>query len=311
MYNPDIVIYHAKCADGFTSAWVFRNKYGEDDIEYYAASHGSKNLPNVKDKHVVIVDFCYKKDVLEELCKDARSLIVLDHHISAQKDIEDSSLFMISDMDFNYRKYEKLASNGGQRHFALFDMNRSGAGLAWDFCFPDEERISMVDYTEDRDLWKFKYDESKSFSAYMFSYDYTFENWDKINSEMTNNKAKCIAAGDCLERKLQKDIKELLSQCKINMVIGGHTVPVANLPYTHASDAGNIMVNEEFDCPVSGERRLPDFAACYMDTKNGRKFSLRSRRDGLDVSKIASEYGGGGHREASGFSMPIGWNGDI
>jgi nanoRNase/pAp phosphatase (c-di-AMP/oligoRNAs hydrolase) len=52
------------------------------------------------------------------------------------------------------------------------------------------------------------------------------------------------------------------------------------------------------------------FAACYWDTPDGRVFSLRSREDGVDVSAIAKRYGGGGHRNASGFRMPIGWEGD-
>jgi nanoRNase/pAp phosphatase (c-di-AMP/oligoRNAs hydrolase) len=51
-------------------------------------------------------------------------------------------------------------------------------------------------------------------------------------------------------------------------------------------------------------------AACYWDTPNGRVFSLRSTDDGPDVSEIAKRYGGGGHRNASGFQMPIGWEGD-
>jgi oligoribonuclease NrnB/cAMP/cGMP phosphodiesterase (DHH superfamily) len=82
------------------------------------------------------------------------------------------------------------------------------------------------------------------------------------------------------------------------MNIGGHNVRVANLPYTLTSDAGNLMAQGE------------PFAACYWDTPNGRVFSLRSTDDGMDVSLIAKSYGGGGHRNASGFQKPIGWEGD-
>ena len=52
------------------------------------------------------------------------------------------------------------------------------------------------------------------------------------------------------------------------------------------------------------------FAATYVDSPKGRAFSLRSRRDGVDVSQIAATYGGGGHRGAAGFLMPSGWEGD-
>ncbi|MNH03662.1 hypothetical protein D3C79_629310 [compost metagenome] len=81
---------------------------------------------------------------------------------------------------------------------------------------------------------------------------------------------------------------------KRRLVIAGHDVPVASLPYTLTSDAGHLMSQGEL------------FAACYWDTPEGRVFSLRSNDDGLDVSEIAKQYGGGGHRNASGFRVPFG-----
>jgi oligoribonuclease NrnB/cAMP/cGMP phosphodiesterase (DHH superfamily) len=75
------------------------------------------------------------------------------------------------------------------------------------------------------------------------------------------------------------------------MNIGGHNVPMANLPYTLTSDAGHLLAKGE------------PFAGCYWDTPKGRVFSLRSQDDGLDVSEIAKQYGGGGHKNASGFRL--------
>jgi nanoRNase/pAp phosphatase (c-di-AMP/oligoRNAs hydrolase) len=40
-----------------------------------------------------------------------------------------------------------------------------------------------------------------------------------------------------------------------------------------------------------------------------RIFSLRSVGD-FDVSAIAKIYGGGGHKNAAGFTVPIGWEGE-
>lgn len=70
-------------------------------------------------------------------------------------------------------------------------------------------------------------------------------------------------------------------------------VPVACLPYTLSSDAGHMMAKGE------------PFAACYWDTPEGRCFSLRSAEDGMDVSEIAKDYGGGGHKHAAGFRVPF------
>src|SRR3990167_6908610 len=87
------------------------------------------------------------------------------------------------------------------------------------------------------------------------------------------------------------------------MVIGGHDVPIANLPYTLSSDAGHKLAQGE------------PFAACYYDTPGGRCFSLRSTDTGKDVSEVAKCYGGGGHARAAGFRVPfthaLGCNVDI
>jgi len=42
---------------------------------------------------------------------------------------------------------------------------------------------------------------------------------------------------------------------------------------------------------------------CPWDTPEGRVFSLRSNDEGVDVSEVAKQYGGGGHRNASGFKV--------
>jgi phosphoesterase RecJ-like protein len=52
---------------------------------------------------------------------------------------------------------------------------------------------------------------------------------------------------------------------------------------------------------------IPDarFAVLLNEDRKGNvKASFRTRRDGIDVSKVAQEFGGGGHPKASGFSIP-------
>ena len=78
------------------------------------------------------------------------------------------------------------------------------------------------------------------------------------------------------------------------MVIGAYDVPVASLPYTLVSDAAHLMAQGE------------PFAACYWDTAEGRVFGLRATDDGVDVSDVAKQYGGGGHAKAAGFKVPRG-----
>jgi oligoribonuclease NrnB/cAMP/cGMP phosphodiesterase (DHH superfamily) len=48
------------------------------------------------------------------------------------------------------------------------------------------------------------------------------------------------------------------------------------------------------------------FGACYFDRFDGkRQWSLRSAPDGVDVSEVAKQFGGGGHRHAAGWEEDL------
>lgn len=261
-----LVIYHGNCADGFTAAWVFWSKYG-DELEYYPGKY-QESPPDVTGREVYLVDFSYKRPVMEQMLKDATSITVLDHHKSAIEDLQPLL--------------------GHPKFAAFFDLERSGARLAWDFVYPDVEPPDLLLRVEDRDLWRFNYPDTRFVQANVFSYEYDFGLWETMMRMPINQLAE---GGIAIERKHFKDIKELLKTYQRTMVIGGHEVPVCNVPYTMSSDAGHIMA------------QLAPFAACYSDGPDGRHFSLRSTDAGIDVSEIAKIYGGGGHRNASGFKV--------
>lgn len=256
-------IYHGNCADGFGAAWAVRKALGE--IEFYAGKY-QEPPPDVTGKDVVMVDFSYKRPVLLEMVSKANSILILDHHKSAAEELID------------------LPENVQ----TVFDMDRSGACIAWDHFFPYMPPPILLLHIEDRDLWRFALDSTREVQANVFSYPYDFQVWDEL---MQTDPAKLIADGKAIERKHFKDVHELLGVVVREMIIGGHQVPVANLPYTMTSDAGHQLAQGK------------PFAACYWDTPSGRVFSLRSADDGMDVSQIARIYGGGGHRNAAGFQV--------
>jgi hypothetical protein len=143
-------------------------------------------------------------------------------------------------------------------------------------------------HVEDRDLWRFLLPKTREIQASVFSQPYDFAVWDAL---MTAPLDKLALEGEAIERKHFKDILELTKVVTRRMRIGGYNVPIANLPYTLASDAGHLLSQNEA------------FAGCYYDTPQGRNFSLRSAEGGVDVSAIAKQYGGGGHRHAAGFRV--------
>lgn len=281
-----LCIYHGNCADGFASAWVVRRRFGEGNVDFHAGVYGQEP-PDVTGRDVVIVDFSYRYAALDTMAGTAKRILVLDHHKTAAEDL--ARVPIAFDDWENHRDGEK------EPIVAIFDMNRSGAMITWDFFFPGESAPRLLHHIQDRDLWLFNLDGTREIQATVFSFPYDFAVWDRL---MDTPVDQLIGEGRAIERKHHKDIAELVGVSKRRMKIGGHDVPVANLPYTLSSDAGHLMAKGE------------PFAACYMDNPNGRVFSLRAAPGGVDVSIIAKGYGGGGHKAASGFTVPIGWEGD-
>ncbi len=284
-----LCIYHGKCADGFTAAWAVHKRF--PDWDFHAGIYQDPP-PDVTGRDVVLVDFSYKYDVLCEMSFKARSILVLDHHKSAAEDLGRLPV-VHSESDFWGECSDYCRSCNMPHIGALFDMERSGAGIAWDFYHPGAERPLLVQYVEDRDLWRFNLPLSREVNAYIFAHEYEWRNWDYLNAALGDHMGVQHVAdmGGAIEKKHHKDVAELVAVCQRRMVIGGHNVPAASLPYTLTSDAGHLMAQGE------------PFAACYWDTPDGRVFSLRSADDGMDVSEIAKQYGGGGHARAAGFRV--------
>lgn len=293
-----LCIYHGNCLDGFTAAWVV-NKFFKGEVELYPGVYQNPPPEVEQGRIVIFVDFSYKREVMAELLKKCAGILILDHHKSAIEDLKPivchvRELARIDNESICWETIQKwisydIACNDPEI-YALFDLDKSGAGLAWDFFNPGIPREPPIDYVEDRDLWRFKLPNSREVNASLFSYEYDLEIWDSI---MYRPVSWHVDDGIAIERKHHKDVRELTKVVTRMMCIDGHVVPVANLPYTYTSDAGHLLSNDK------------SFAACYWDTPEGRVFSLRSRDDGMDVSAIAKKYGGGGHRNAAGFRVPF------
>lgn len=262
-----ICIYHGNCADGFGAAWVVRKALGEEQVFFHGATY-QELPPCVTGEDVIMVDFSYKRPVLIEMAAQAETILIIDHHKTAQEDLVD------------------LPSNVT----TIFDMSRSGAMLTWEHYFPSKPAPQLLKHIEDRDLWKFALPGTREIQAALFSYPYDFTVWDTFMA-LGDDLDRLHCEGAAIERKHFKDIRELLKVTTREMTIGGYRVRVANLPYTLSSDAGHELAKGE------------PFGACYWDTPGGRVFSLRSNQDGVDVSEIAKQYGGGGHRNAAGFRV--------
>lgn len=260
--NPDKVthvLYHSNCYDGFGSAWAAQQRLGKD-AEYIPVLHGNPPPPLPSDAKVAIVDFSYKRDIIGKLKERISDLIILDHHQSARTDLAGLS-------------------------FAIFDMNKSGAMLSWEFFHPGKPVPEFIAYLQDRDLWQFKLPQSREVSAALRAHDFDFAVW----TELSYNVPRLMKEGAVVLQFTNRMV-DIMSEQVQWKVLAGHKVPVANAT-VFFSEVGEALCNKYPQAK---------FAAYYMDRSDGkRQWGLRSH--GFDVSEVAKYYDGGGHKQAAGF----------
>src|SRR5581483_4605210 len=80
-----LVLFHAFCSDGFCSAWGAHRHFG-DVADYLPVQYG-QDPPDVRDRDVYILDFSWKRPVMEQMAKAATRIVLLDHHRSAEADL--------------------------------------------------------------------------------------------------------------------------------------------------------------------------------------------------------------------------------
>ena len=270
MSKNNVVLYHANCTDGLSSAWMAKEFLG-DDADYIPVSYGKPAPDGLDDKDVYILDFCYPPDELLNIAVKANKLVVLDHHKTAQE----------------YIKKAQYEFEGVSHVHIHFDMEQSGAGLTRRYF--DLPKNWWVDYVEDRDLWRFKLPDSEVINAFIQSIPRSIEAYAEAYAHTTLDQAKTLGEGS--RRYLEMYVREMVKQARPVYFAGYDNIPCVNAPYVGISELVGELAKD-----------APFAMGWFQGTDGNVLISLRSRGD-IDVSEIAQLFGGGGHRGAAGFRM--------
>ncbi len=256
-FEPEVVLYHADCPDGFGAAWAVWNRCPA--ARFVMVRHGQPPPDGLTGKRLVILDFSYARPTIEQLASSASTLAILDHHVSAQQALG----------DLPYTHYEQ---------------DKSGAVLAWEWA----HRTSapwLLQYVQDKDLHRWQLPESRAVNAAIESYLFDFHVWSGLQRDVLVTEGRAIL-------RAQEQLINKLQRTAVLVSFEGETVPAVH----------SAILRSDL-----GERLIPDYPFCLVwYEREGRRYvSLRSRDGGVDVSRIAQAHGGGGHRHAASFSMPI------
>lgn len=271
----DIVIYHGNCTDGFASAlaaWdYFKKNNGinvlSHKVEYHPAFF-NQQPPDVNGKNVLICDFTYNYEQTMEMLKNANKLVILDHHESA------------------VRKLENIPAEN-----KVFRMDHSGAYLTWKYFYPDLDVPLLIKYVQDNDIWLKAMPNTREVTSYLFSLPFDFQEYGKLLDD--NEITKIIPIAQGMQKQNQTYIDQSIKNCalKFQQIDG---------TYYFIAHINSTVLKSEIGNEVLKKYPNVDFSAVYSVNGDSVYYGLRSDENKQNVTRIAEKYGGGGHRNSSG-----------
>jgi len=266
-----VVIYHGNCPDGFGAAFAAWKKFG-DEASYLPRDNSTPLVEGLENKEIYILDYSYSLPILQELEKNNKKVVVIDHHKTAKEAVT------------------AFPQN-------IFDLNHSGCVLAWQYFHPEIEVPNLLLYVEDHDLWRFTLPENREFNSALHSYKMDFVVWDELLEKLKDENflINFIAKGALLAKFEDKLVAEIFTY-REKVLFEGYEIYALNTDRIYRSVLGNHLAELN-----QSEGREP-FGIVYYHSKGSLNISLRSLGD-FDVSKIAEKYGGGGHKNASGIRV--------
>jgi len=312
--KPITIIYHADCIDGFGAAYAAWSRFG-DTANYFPIHHGQPwESAEITGHQVFILDFSFPPNVLETMAGMTTSVTQIDHHVSAYQSWADRL---------------QVGQNGLAVHChstlpltVIFDLEKSGARLAWEHFQPTLPAPLMLLHIEDLDLWRFTLPGTRAFCRALRLRPFNFLIWHELVSQTPSKNAplyrEMLDQGAAIETYLQREI-EGLAESHLRTPARLRGDPVDALQAVRHGQAtiadgdmswlalGGIAVNANalFTSELGNllAEQSGTFGLIWQLSGDGEiKASLRSKSD-LDVATIAARYGGGGHRNAAGFRM--------
>lgn len=255
---PTLILYHADCPDGFGAAWAYWKKYGPD-AQYVPFHYDQIEIPDLTGQDVVMVDVSASEERLMRMHAQARSFRLIDHHETAA------------------RRLSGLP-------FATFDLERSGAMLAWADAFGDEPAPPLLRMIETRDLHNWSEPHARECLFVLDSLPRDFWVWDTFHHRLVTHLDDVVEEGQPMAQQYDKFIDRLVAQATKTTLAG---VPgfLVNAPHLFANDIGVRLC-----------RHRPMAMSWYLAKDGQAHLSFRADKRRFSIIPLAEAFGGGGAR---------------
>lgn len=284
------IIYHRNCYDGYTGFYLFMKTklWTKDVIIYPDVPSAKKPPPSVEGKDVIIMDVAYKPDIIKTIASKAKSVLFIDHHVTIKNEVDSLNMDNLE---------------------VIYDVNKSGASLVWQYFYPGKPLPKFVEHIEDNDIGRWSDPNTLHFMAGLEVHYkpnpnmHILKEWDSLLNDSTVNQliekgkqynvyknyltdknAKKYSLVHFPSDKLKKDFPHIKNKYIVAVTSGG--CPTVSL-------LGKKIV-ETVDC---------DFCMVINYIVKRKLWVCSMRSNKADVGTIAKVMGGGGHKFAAAFSF--------
>lgn len=263
----DVIVYHGADLDGICSGRIAAMKYPRAKLlpgSYYNTDQLKVEIEN--NQSFIFVDYFpddSDTEVIDML--QGKDVTIIDHH--ERLCVKDIKYKGIIDPDSEY----------------------GACVMTWKYLFPDRPVPVGVIYIGEHDVWNRSYD-NVTYALGLSIYNTRIHNhalWNKILTNDKQHVSNTLYSGSIVYRHKYNWFFRYVRAYGIIGKVKGHKAIMVNLGMVNSSVFDSID-NSNFDV----------FIRATMDRDMAWKISLTSST--VDVREIAREYGGGGHKGASG-----------
>ena len=270
-----LCIYHIADHDGKGSAAIVKRAFPETEL--FGLNHDMDIPFEEIQKHdkIVVCDIALPLDFMFELNQKA-DLTWIDHHASV------------------INEYNNAVASGHDEIKGIRRIGTAAVCLTWEYFHPGEETPEGVKLLGLNDIFDLRDKRVRPF-------EYAFQSlgvnrpddpvWDKLLSGQINID-EMVEKGKAILSWIRVRNARLSRSMAFESEYMGYRCICANMPQGYSEFFDSVPGIEEYDFMCN----------FFMNKKNTWNLSFYTAQDGVDVSRIAATFGGGGHVRAAGAS---------
>ena len=268
------ICFHHNDNDGHASGAIVHYALG-DAVTLIESDYDDTPIPwglVQQAEQVIVTDFSFPVADMQRLAQD-RELVWIDHHKSA------------------IAEFAGIAD----RWPGIRDISEAACVLTWKYFFPHRPVPKAVILIGDRDIWRWAEKDTGPFNESLYNRDHQANNaafWKPLLEDDLSTVEKMIEEGVWLREINLRNVDRMMQARSFEVRFEGYRTLAVNT--RGDGDIGNY-----------GRDRDYEIVYAYVDEMQvgGLTTVVTLYSEQVDVSVIATRYGGGGHAGAAGFSF--------